>query len=147
MKTVEQDRYGAVDKCRAVLAVWTERKQASILCREMGMSASLFSQWQDRALSGMLEALEPRGTRTGVEGPALSELVKRLLDRKVRARELEVPWAAINTWEKKSLNGMLTALDPTWQQAAEDRPSLPRRVEKLIEQTLKPAATVEPAAN
>ena len=89
MKTVEQDRYGAVEKCRAVLAVWTERKQASILCREMGMSASLFSQWQDRALSGMLEALEPRGTRTGVEGPALSELVKRLLDRKVRARELE----------------------------------------------------------
>ena len=89
MKTAEQDRYGAVEKCRAVLAVWTERKQASVLCREMGMSASLFSQWQDRALSGMLEALEPRGTRAVSEGPALSELVKRLLDRKVRARELE----------------------------------------------------------
>jgi transposase-like protein len=89
MKTADQDRYGAVEKCRAVLAVWTERKQASGLCREMGMSASLFSQWQDRALSGMLEALEPRGTRAGSEGPALSQLVKRLLDRKVRARELE----------------------------------------------------------
>jgi transposase-like protein len=90
MKTAEQDRYGAVKKCRAVLAVWTERKQASVLCREMGMSASLFSQWQDRALSGMLEALEPRGTRgAAAEGPALSELVKRLLERKVRARELE----------------------------------------------------------
>jgi transposase-like protein len=89
MKTVEQDRYGAVEKCRAVLAVWTERKQASILCRELGMSASLFSQWQDRALTGMLESLEPRGTRSGTEGPALSELVKRLLDRKTRARELE----------------------------------------------------------
>ena len=61
-------------------------------------------------------------------------------------KELDVPWAAINTWEKRALSGMLTALDPTWKQAAEEQPSLPRRVEKLIEQTLKPAAAVEPAA-
>ena len=96
MKTTEQDRYGAVEKCRAVLAVWTERKQASALCREMGMSAPLLSQWQDRALSGMLEALEPRGTREGVPGPALSAPIKRLLDRKVRARELEAVGRSVN---------------------------------------------------
>lgn len=89
MKTTEQDRYGAAEKCRAVLAVWMERKKASELCREMGVSASLLSQWQDRAVSGMLEALEPRGTREGTEGPALPLLVKRLLDRKARSRELE----------------------------------------------------------
>lgn len=88
MKTVEQDRYGAVEKCRAVLAVWTERKQASALCRELGVSPSLFSQWQDRALMGILEALEPRGARASAEGPALPVLVRRLLDRKTRAREL-----------------------------------------------------------
>ena len=97
MKIAEQDRCGAVEKCRAVLAVWTERKQASVLCRELGVSASLLSQWQDRALSGMLEALEPRGTREGTPGPALSATIKRLLDRKVRARELQtlgrsIPW-------------------------------------------------------
>jgi len=89
MSTTEQDRYGAVEKCRAVLAVWTERKKASGLCRELGVSASLFSQWQERALSGILEALEPRGTREAVAGPALPLAVKRLLDRKVRTRELE----------------------------------------------------------
>jgi transposase-like protein len=88
MKTTEADRYGAAEKCRAVLAVWTERKQASALCRELGISQSLFSQWQDRAVSGMLEALEPRGTREGVEGPALPAPFKRLLDRKARIREL-----------------------------------------------------------
>ena len=88
MKTTEQERIGAVEKCRAVLTVWTERQQAATLCRDMGISAALFSQWQDRALSGMLAALEPRGTRAGTDGPALSELVKRLLDRKVRAQEL-----------------------------------------------------------
>ena len=79
------------------MAVWTERKKASGLCREMKVSASLFSQWQDRALSGMLEALEPRGTREGAGGPALPPPIKRLLDRTVRARELaivgrSVPW-------------------------------------------------------
>jgi transposase-like protein len=61
-------------------------------------------------------------------------------------KELGVPWAAINTWEKRALSGMLTALDPTWKQAAEEQPSLPRRVEKLIERTLKPATAAEPAA-
>jgi transposase-like protein len=89
METKTQDHYGAMEKCRAVLAVWTERKQASRLCREMGVSASLFSQWQDRALSGMLDALEPRGTREAAEGPALSMQIRRLLDRKVRATELQ----------------------------------------------------------
>jgi len=62
-------------------------------------------------------------------------------------RELQAPWAVINTWEKRALAGMLTALDPTWKQAAEAQPSLPRRVEKLIEQTVKPAVTAEAAAN
>jgi transposase-like protein len=91
MKTTEQDRYGAVEKCRAVLAVWTERTTAAVLCRELGVSGALFSQWQDRALSGILEALEPRGTRAaGSEGSALPAQFKRLLDRKSRARELEL---------------------------------------------------------
>ena len=88
MKNAEQDRYGVLEKCRAVLAVWTERKKASVLCRELGICASLLWQWQDRALSGMLEALEPKG-QEGREGPALAQQIKRLLDRKTRARELE----------------------------------------------------------
>lgn len=89
MPTQTQDPLGAAEKCRAVLAVWTERKQASSLCRELGVSASLFSQWQDRALSGMLEALEPGGTREATEGPALPALIRRLLDRKARDRDLQ----------------------------------------------------------
>jgi transposase-like protein len=88
MKNTEQDRYGVVEKCRAVLAIWTERKKAPALCRELGISSSLLWQWQDRAVSGMLEALEPRG-QEGREGPALAQQIRRLLDRKVRVRELE----------------------------------------------------------
>lgn len=87
-ETEKTDRYGAVEKCRAVLSVWTERKKASILCREMGISASLLSQWQERALSGILESLEPRGTREIAGGPAIPQQVKRLLEKKVREREI-----------------------------------------------------------
>jgi hypothetical protein len=83
------ERYGALEKCRAVLAVWSERKKPSGVCRELAVSTALFWQWQDRALSGMLEALEPRGAREGSGGPALPPLVRRLLDRKVREREVQ----------------------------------------------------------
>ena len=107
-QTAEQDRYGAAEKCRAVLAVWTERKKASDLCREMGVNASLFSQWQDRAVSGMLEALEPRGTKEGVEGPALPVQVKRLLDRKARARDLQ-SLGRNATWRSRPAQGQATA--------------------------------------
>ena len=89
MKNAQQDKYGAVEKCRAVLAVWTERKKATALCRELQVSDSVFWHWQERALSGMLEALEPRSTREAEQGPALPAQIKRLLDRKVRARELQ----------------------------------------------------------
>jgi transposase-like protein len=111
MQTVEQDRYDATAKCRAVLAVWTERKKASVLCREMSVSASLFSQWQDRALSGMLEALEPRGTREGAQGPALPAQIKRLLDRTVRARELETLGRSVN-WRTRPVRSKVPPPSP-----------------------------------
>lgn len=104
MKKTEQDRYGAEEKCRAVLAVWMEKKQASVLCKEMEISASLLSQWQDRALSGILGALEPRGHREGMPGPTLPLLVKRLLDRKVRSIELQNVGRSIG-WRQRQSRG------------------------------------------
>lgn len=84
----EREVYGVEEKCRAVLLVLTGRRTSAQVCREMKRSDGLFWQWQDRALSGMLEALEPRGARESAQGPALPDAVRRLLDRKVRVREL-----------------------------------------------------------
>jgi len=89
MTSMQPDKYGAAEKCRAVLTVWTERKKATALCRELAVSASVFWLWQERALSGMLEALEPRGARETRQGPALPAQIKHMLDRKTRARELQ----------------------------------------------------------
>jgi transposase-like protein len=50
----------AEQKCRAVLSVWTERRKPGEVCRELGVAWSLLNQWQERAMEGMLLALQPR---------------------------------------------------------------------------------------
>jgi len=50
----------AEEKCRAVLSVWTERRRLGEVCRELGVTWSLLNQWQERAMEGMLLALQPR---------------------------------------------------------------------------------------
>ena len=52
--------YTAQEKCRAVLSVWTERRKPTEVCRELGIPWHLFNQWQERAMEGMLLALQPR---------------------------------------------------------------------------------------
>jgi len=58
-------------------------------------------------------------------------------------KTMDVPWAVLNHWEKRALTGMLSALDPTWQQPAQSN-ALPPRVERLIQQTLEPATAPAP---
>jgi len=70
----------AEQKCRAVLSVWTERRKIGEVCRELGIPWSLLNQWQDRAMEGMLLALQPR---VPVEkGVALNPRLAVLLERK-----------------------------------------------------------------
>ena len=50
----------AADKAQAVLAVWTERARPVEVCRQLGVNPITFSQWQERAMEWMLQALESR---------------------------------------------------------------------------------------
>ncbi len=72
--------HGAMEKCRAVLAVWTERRKPAEICREMQIPWMVLAQWQKRAIEGMLQALEPRVRLD--KGPALSLRLQTLLDKK-----------------------------------------------------------------
>ena len=77
---VERPGHSAEQKCRAVLSVWTERRKPVEICRELGVPWSLLNQWQDRAMEGMLLALQPR---VPVEkGVALNPRLAVLLERK-----------------------------------------------------------------
>ena len=52
--------YTPEEKCRAVLSVWTERRKPGEVCRELGVAWGILKQWEDRAMAGMLLALQPR---------------------------------------------------------------------------------------
>jgi hypothetical protein len=40
--------------------VWTEKRKPGEVCRELGVGWTVLSQWQARAMEGMLLALQPR---------------------------------------------------------------------------------------
>jgi hypothetical protein len=72
--------YGAMEKCKAVLSIWTERRKPSEVCREMTIPWMVLSQWQKRAMEGMLQALEPRVRLEN--GSALSPRLLAMLEKK-----------------------------------------------------------------
>jgi len=81
-------KHTALEQCRAVLLVWTERKNKKEVCREMKVSGSLLAYWQEKAMGGLITALTPReGREEAQKGPALSVSVKRLLDKKAGEQE------------------------------------------------------------
>ena len=71
----------AEEKCRAVLSVWTERRKPGEVCRELGVGWTLLNQWQERAMEGMLLALQPRIPMTE-KTVALNSRLAVLLERK-----------------------------------------------------------------
>ena len=72
--------YGAVEKCQAVLSLWTERRRPAEVCRELGIPYMVLNHWQNRALEGMLQALEPRVRMD--QGPALSPRLQAMLEKR-----------------------------------------------------------------
>lgn len=92
MKTQTEGRaYAGREQCRAVLAVWTEKRSVNELCRELGVTRKVMELWQDRAMEGMLKALQPREGREEEKGTALNPRMKRLLERKAMEQEGRLP--------------------------------------------------------
>jgi transposase-like protein len=73
----------AADKAQAVLAVWTERVRPAEVCRQLGVNPITFSQWQERAMEGMLQALESRVNLAA--GQCLSPRLQTLLAKRHHA--------------------------------------------------------------
>jgi transposase-like protein len=71
----------AEEKCRAVLSVWTERRKPGEVCQELGVAWSILNQWQERAMEGMLSALQPR-IPVAEKTVALNSRLAVLLERK-----------------------------------------------------------------
>jgi transposase-like protein len=69
--------HSAQEKAQAILRVWTERCKPVDVCRELSINWATFEQWQQRAMEGMLQALEPRVNLA--KGQALSPRLQVLL--------------------------------------------------------------------
>ena len=72
--------HSASEKAQAVLAIWTERVKTAQVMRTMGVPYITLQQWQERAMEGMLQALEPRVNLA--DGAALSPRIRALLDKR-----------------------------------------------------------------
>jgi hypothetical protein len=104
----------AKEKCRAVLSVWTERRKPGEVCRELGVAWTVLNQWQERAMEGMLVALQPRAAVD--KAVALNSRLGVLLERKSKGgtmKELERRLAR--------LQGMPAAKQVDLREAAEDK--------------------------
>jgi len=104
----------AKEKCRAVLSVWTEKRKPGEVCRELGVAWSILNQWQERAMEGMLLALQPRAAVD--KAVALNSRLAVLLERKSKGgtmKELERRLAR--------LQGMPLAKQGEMREAAEDK--------------------------
>jgi transposase-like protein len=66
-------------KAQAVLAAWTEKVSQSEICRQMQINYMTFQHWQDRAMEGMLRALENqlKLEDTAVLSPRLRKMMER----------------------------------------------------------------------
>jgi hypothetical protein len=69
--------YSAQEKAQAILAVWTERCKPADVCHQMKVNWVTFNHWQQRAMEGMLQALESRVNLA--RGEALSPRLQTLL--------------------------------------------------------------------
>ena len=89
-RKAERRRFTAAEKCRAVLALWTERSSAAELCKELGTTWNMLNLWQEQAMEGMVQSLEPRRAAPCGNTP-LNPRLQGLLERKAARRALEGP--------------------------------------------------------
>jgi transposase-like protein len=82
MNTVKQPRriFDPQQKITAVLALWSERRTTAQLCQELEISPTLLGQWQNLAIEGMLNALDPKKKDPL---PPLNHRLSRLIEKKL----------------------------------------------------------------
>ena len=72
--------FTADQKVQAVLAAWTEKLSQSEICRQLEINYVTFQSWQNRAMEGMLQALENNVRLT--DGAILSPRLRKLMEKR-----------------------------------------------------------------
>ena len=76
-----QRLFGAREKCQAVLSLWSGRRSASALMKELSVPWGVLHGWEQRAIQGMLTALDPGWKQTKEAVSNLPLRVEKLIER------------------------------------------------------------------
>jgi hypothetical protein len=79
--------FSAMEKVKAVLSVWAERRKPSEACKELGIKWAHLNHWQNQALAGMLKGLEGRSAKDKKSIPALGSRLQTLLEKNMSHSE------------------------------------------------------------
>lgn len=73
--------YSAKEKSQAVLSLWSGRRNAASLMKELGVAWGVLNCWEKRALTGMLTALDPTWKQPEAGSLRLPIRVERLVEQ------------------------------------------------------------------
>jgi hypothetical protein len=76
--------HSAKEKAQAVLSVWSGRRSPSALMKDLGVPWVAINQWEKRAISGMLTALDPTWKQGVEEQPILPRRVEKLIEKALK---------------------------------------------------------------
>lgn len=79
--------FSAMEKVKAVLSVWAERRKPSEACKELGIKWANLNHWQNQALAGMLKGLEGRSGKDKKSVPAIGSRLQKLLEKNMSQHE------------------------------------------------------------
>lgn len=72
----------AMERCRAVLSIWSASKTPSQVSREYGVQWTVLNSWEKRAMNAMLRALEPRRKKL-IQSNHLPRRLETLLEKNI----------------------------------------------------------------
>ena len=91
--------FNTEEKIKAVLSVWTERRSASEVCREMSISWTLLDRWQNLAMAGMLKSLNARRQE---KPAAINNHLEKLITKQVHTNGYAKLESRLKTIQKKA---------------------------------------------
>jgi len=80
-KRQPQRLFNAKEKSQAILSLWSGRRSAASLMKELSVPWQVLHGWEQRAMAGILTALDPNRQRAPSAASCLPVRVERLISR------------------------------------------------------------------
>ena len=83
-KSTTRRQFSALQKCQAVLSLWTESSTQSKICQDLQVNSLSLQRWEKLAIAAMLQALEPK--KKASQTCSLSPRLEKLLEQETKQK-------------------------------------------------------------